>query len=43
MGEVVREVGEELGMIVEEKEVRDGDGMLTSRDETVLGEGSEEE
>lgn len=37
MGEVVREVKEELGMIVEEREMREGDWMLTSRDETVGG------
>ncbi|KAF8454183.1 hypothetical protein BGX38DRAFT_1141147 [Terfezia claveryi] len=37
MGEVVREVKEELGRIVEERELREGDEMLTSMDETVRG------
>lgn len=38
---MVREVREELGRIVEEREVREGDAMLTSKDDTVGG--SEEE
>jgi len=37
MGDTVRMVREELGRIVEEREVREGDWMLTSVDETVGG------